>query len=225
MLRKALELQDRAPSDDGPEGGLTLEEMQAIAREVGLEPEMVARAAGLLTKGDEALSTRILGGPTRLGATHRFDRELESEDASRIVGTIRRVMEHEGEVQDELGGVRWKSVGEVTQTFVSLRPDAGATEVRVRVDRGVAFLMTWFFTILVFLILAGATGEALAPGGVLGGILYFLGFLTAGAASARLLWSRSSRLVEARLQRLLDAVDHEMSEIPKLPAGDEPPDS
>ena len=109
----------------------------------------------------------------------------------------------------------WKSQGDTTQLFVTLRPHGDGTEVRLRMDRGAAALMAWFFPVAAFLFMAGALGNTLAPEGVLGGLLYFLAFLLGGVVSARTLWWRTSLSADARFQELLDVVAREVDATPE----------
>lgn len=65
ILRRAVELQER-PTGQVPvrSEGFSLREIQAIAREVGLDPDAVARAAATLTPEGRSGLARVLGGAT-----------------------------------------------------------------------------------------------------------------------------------------------------------------
>lgn len=209
ILRKALELEERAPVRGG-EGGLTLAEIQAVAREVGVDPELVARAASQLPDEGSSTAALLLGGRARSAASFRSSRILTAEEMGRAVSAAREVLGQHGEVDQELTGITWKSVGDVTQSFVTLRPDETGTEIQVRLDRSGAMVLTWFLSAILFVFVGAALGNTLAPEGVLGGILYFLAFLMAGLATGRTVWSLASTAAAARFQRLVDAVAREV---------------
>ncbi len=66
VLRKAISLQDQAPRQSGlPSQGMTLEDMKALAHEVGIDPALVDHAVALLPKEESTLQDRNPGGPTR----------------------------------------------------------------------------------------------------------------------------------------------------------------
>lgn len=217
ILRKAMELEERAPFAPGRAEGMTLEEIQAVAREVGVDPALVSRAATLLTREEGAEEERVLRGTMKAARTLRTSRVLSPDDMSRVVSAIRRRLAAQGEVAQELTGVTWKSVGDVTQTFVTLRPDEAGTEIQLRLDRSAAFILTWFLPVAAFLAAAGALGNAMAPEGLLGGFLYFLTFLAGGLATGQMLWIQNSHLATERFKELAEAVAAEVEERPRLP--------
>lgn len=206
ILRTALESEATRPGPPLRRQGMTLEEMQAIAREVGVAPEQVARAARLISLGEETPHRSLLGGPTKLSSRWTTEAPLAPQELEDVISAVRQALGYQGEVVSELTAVTWRSVGEIPQIFVTLRPREDDTEIQVRMDRGVSFTLTWFLTVTVFLVLAGATGDALAPEGILGGALYLLSFLSAGLVAARTLWAVNSRKAQARFRTLVDVV-------------------
>jgi hypothetical protein len=218
VLRKALELQDRPGAAGRRHGGLTLAEMQAIAGEVGVDPELVARAATLVPHArGRTVAERILGGSTRAHLEYRCTATLAAEEMGSVVDRVRRVLDHQGKVTQVLDGVTWETVGEPSQLYVTLRPLEKGTDVQIRADRGAAFIMTWFLTLTFFLILAGATGGAVDPQSILEGMMLFGTFVAGALGTSRMIWARNSRIFEAKLQALLEAVSHEMEEAAERP--------
>jgi hypothetical protein len=195
--------------------------MQAVAREVGVDPELVARAAGLLPSDTPPALRRLLGGRLRLDATYHAPIEGTSEQLSDVVRVLRAATGSEGVVQQELDTTLWRTVSEVAHTRVALRPDPDGTGVTVSVDLRAASSLTWTLTTLLFLFLAAATGDLLAPAGALGTLLWVVGFLAAGLLSSRALWSTLSGRAEARLMRLMDVLAAETG-VGRLPADEEP---
>jgi DNA-binding transcriptional MerR regulator len=154
ILRKASEIQD--PPGGGSRRsrghGLTLEEIQSIAREAGIDPQAVSRAAALLGSAEwgekGGLAGRIFGGPGTYHLSFQVPGRLPPEEYRAILELIRRTLEHQGEVAEVLGGVEWKTVGEVSAINVNISPHGGSTSIQIVGDRGAAGALTFIFPIL-----------------------------------------------------------------------------
>jgi hypothetical protein len=210
VLRKAIELQDGAgPRPHSPDG-LSLEEMKAVARDVGIDPALVERAAAFLPDGRMSGFDRITGGPTRYRLEHSGTASRTKEDFAEILDLIRRETGHHGKVTSELDGITWATEGEVSQFHVSLSPRTDSTEVRVTVNRDAAFVLTWFFSVAGAFVAAGITGAVGQPETVVGGFAIMGTALGAGLTLARTLWTRSSRVVRDRTHRLMELLAREV---------------
>jgi len=210
VLRKALELQDGRALPSLPSEGLSLEDMKAVAREVGLDPALVDRAVSLLPDQELSLAQRLMGGATRYRLEHSASRVLSKEDLTRVLDIIRRETQHHGKVTSELDGVTWQKVGEASEFHVSLFPRDGGTEVRVSVNRETASLLTWFFSVAGGMMAAGITGGIVAPETVAVGLAIAGTGLAGGLTLARTLWTRSSKAVRAESDRLMAALVREI---------------
>ena len=90
VLRKAMSLHDRTPRRHGlPSQGMTLEDMKAVASEVGIDPALVDHAVALLPKEENTLKDRVLGGPTRYRLEHTGHRLLSSDETAGVIDVIR----------------------------------------------------------------------------------------------------------------------------------------
>ena len=133
ILRRAVELEESSPSGSLPSGarGLTLRELQDIAREAGIDPGMVGRAAMEL-EGRRGLDTPSVWGPP---AVRREVRTVPDELSREAIGELVRVVDQEVEAQgtvvEALGGVRWTSTGRFLNTQVSVEPAGNETILRV----------------------------------------------------------------------------------------------
>lgn len=78
------------------EEGLTLPELQAIGREVGIAPEAVAQAAHGLDVRRGAQSRRFLGLPIGVARTVNLNRRLSDEEWERLVVQLREVFNARG---------------------------------------------------------------------------------------------------------------------------------
>jgi hypothetical protein len=212
VLRKAMELQDGRDGAHRTAGGLSLEDMKAVARDVGIDPALVDRAVSLLPEDRHSTKDRLTGGPTRYRLEHSAKTPLNEEDVARLLDVVRRETGFHGKVTSEIDGVTWETEGEVSQFHVSLAPRGEGTEVRLSVNRDVAFILTWSFSVAAAAAGAGVTGAIIEPATVLGGLAIMGTLLTGGLAVARTLWGRSSRAVRAKAQRLMEALVREVEE-------------
>lgn len=100
-VRKILELATRPeaarPARPGPEGGLTLPEIQSIALEVGVQPDAVARAAAALDAAGAKPRTS-LGMPIEVGRTTSLPRGLTDAEWDRLVAELRATFRARGQV-------------------------------------------------------------------------------------------------------------------------------
>jgi hypothetical protein len=136
VLRKAAELQDRRRSAPGHvvSDGITLAEMQQIAREVGLDPALIAEAASLVRRprADQP-------GFFRLRSEFFAERTLEGAVAPGQLGEVVHLIRDEigkpGQVQQVLDGVEWSYNEANGSIHVTVRPREGRTRVEVMADR------------------------------------------------------------------------------------------
>jgi len=127
------------------EGALSLREIEAIARDSGIEPTMVRQAARELDAGRSgAVSTAIAGAPIRYTAERIVDAEIGAEHHERLTQEIREVLSTSGV------GARWVLPGSITSlgrslilsgftgttsVEVNVAPREGKTFIRITADR------------------------------------------------------------------------------------------
>lgn len=205
VLHTALQLQEQVAARGRAGGhGLTLDEMKAAARDVGIDPELVDRAVALLPQ-KRSLAERILGGPTRYRLSHSAPMRPDADRLAQVVDMIRAELGITGRVYSEFDGVTWETEGEVSQIHVALFPKADHTEVRVSVNRDAAFILTWFLSLAGGMVAAGVTGGIVDPA-VTEGVLIMSSGAAGGLALARLLWRRSTRIIRERVDRLIGVI-------------------
>jgi len=212
VLRKAMELQDGPDRAMLPSDGMSLDDMRAVARDVGIDPGLVDRAVSLLPEERQSLQQRLVGGPSKHRFEHSTTRKIGKEELAELLDLIRRETGHHGKVTSELDGITWETVGEVSQFHVSVSPRESGTEVRLTVNRDPALFLTWFFSILGGGIAAGITGAIIQPETILGGLALAGTTLTGGLAFARTLWGRSTKVIEERARRTMDGLRRRLDE-------------
>lgn len=205
ILRKAFEFQEQ-PGTPMPAQGLALSDIQAIAREVGLDPALVERAAAFVATSDQGPASVLFGAPTTYQLTYSAAGEVPKEELARLVDVIRQATGHHGAVEEVLGALEWKTVGQVSQTHVTVRPHEGRTSVHVSADRGGAAILTLVLPGTAWFIAMGITGATLDVHGV-GPVLALMGGALVGwLATVRVLWKSGSTRFGARLRALMAAV-------------------
>src|SRR5207237_5739157 len=90
IFRQASEAQNQTTEGQLPSGeGLTVTELQAIGREVGISSDLITRAAQLIDRGGNATSRQFLGFPIGVGQTVDLGRKLSDEESYRLVVDFR----------------------------------------------------------------------------------------------------------------------------------------
>jgi len=233
ILRRASEIQE-TPGKEGTKNrtsGMTLEEMQSIAREVGIDPEAVTRAAsvlGTMEWGEKAgLAAAILGGPSKYHLDCEVPGRLPPEEMGRVLEVIRRVAEHQGDASEVLGGVEWKTVGDLNALNVNVSPRGNRTSIQIVGDRSAAGALSFTFPMAAAAVLIGGLGAVFEPTTFAGISALITGLLGSGFMVSRTLWSRGSKKFRTRMTKLMEAVSHSVEEVavpPWLEQGALPPE-
>lgn len=199
--------------------GHTLAEIQSIAAEAGIDPDLVVRAAASLASESGRGTTAFLGAPT----TYRFQRHVEGElpesELGEIVRAIRRLTGEEGEVTQVLDALEWRHErfeGAVTHIAISRR--RGRTMIEV--TRRFANNAGWLYAAAASVVAGTEIQAALALElGVLSGLW--------GSAyvGARALWKRIARRGRRDTQELAESLTRQIGEAVRqlAPAADRNP--
>lgn len=206
ILRTATEIQARrgASGPDGSPAGASLEEIQAIAREVGIAPEAVAEAASRVLAAGGAreglLTTHFLLSDTVPG-------RLSDEGRVAVLQAIRETSAIHGDGDVSGVGVEWSSPkSDVTQYRVSVYDVQGNQEVRVSVDRKGTAILTHLPPTALGFVVGMAVADSVAPGaGWLGAGIVAAG-MGGGLALGRTLWTITARKSRERAERILASV-------------------
>lgn len=209
ILRRATEMQARLPARTGestagepkPATGMSLAEIRAIASEVGIDPELVSRAALQVTDQPRALS----GTKDKWVLSHATGGELTEDDRSRVLRAIRDASGSHGRAEMVGQSLEWYSdTSDAARVLVTLDPVDDRNELRVSVDASPVAVLSHLFPTLVGGLAAVAIGANLEPGILPGvGIVATLG--GSGFAVGRQIWKRLRRGIVDRSQRILSA--------------------
>jgi hypothetical protein len=206
VLRKAAEIDETEGSGAG--GGLSLQDLEEIARDVGISPEAVKRAVGALDEG-RSLRPEWAGAPLVRKSVHAVTGELGQEAIARLVQVIDERTESAGTISEALGSVRWTSSDRFKSRLVSITPEAGETTIQV-VEKALPRMRRLFHALpaaWAAMIAAPVLGAAgLGAVGTIGAVALSV---AAGAAVGRGAWSLMSASSARRVERLADALTRE----------------
>lgn len=200
ILKRAATLQSQ---DDEPKH--SLRDIEAIASEVGIPADLIARAAAELASGTS--NSPWLGPPTSYYATSTVPGSLPRDAHADLVALVRRTVGDPGRVTPLGEGFEWqRNTGYSTLTVAISERGAGTT-VRVEGEHEGNRSITY----IVPTVAAGTIG--LFVGGEsswLAGIAVGLSGIGAAWIGARMLWTRIARRAEDRVRSLHDALVKEL---------------
>ena len=212
VLRAASEIDESVGSDGS--GGLSEEDLQEIAREVGISPEAISQAVDRLDR--DRVRTPLLGGaPTAHKAVHAVRGELNEEALGRLIRLIDSSTDSTGAISEALGSVRWTTGDRFRSMQVSLTPENDETVIQVveKVQprlRRVIQLMPAAWGAMI----AGAMSAAADPT-AMGAVAALAGGAMAGGAIGRAMWNRFSAKSGERVERLAAELSREAYEASK----------
>jgi len=133
IFRQASEAQSQTSEGVLPSGeGLTVSELQAIGREVGISSDQITQAAQLIERSGNATSRQFLGFTIGVGQTVDLDRKLSDEEWERLVVDLRDTFRARGTIRKD-GSLRQWTNGNL-QALVE--PTETGDRVRLRTTKG-----------------------------------------------------------------------------------------
>lgn len=206
LIQRASELQERGR--DRPERGLSFQELEHIASEVGISPAHLREAAEELARGSDAPgAVRLLGGPFSLREKRIVDASFSEEQWASVVEGLRRITGSDGQTTRVGQSFEWSRERNmdfvVERTGVTLQPGETRTGIEVRKRYGGGAMLA--YSIGLFLgtgaggIMAGTAGF---PGLVDG--LIVAGGVAGGLGAARTVVAYWTSRQKAELKRISD---------------------
>jgi hypothetical protein len=142
IFKRASEEEHLAPV--AAEGkGMTLPALQEIAREVGLSPESITRAARALDPTAGTSSQKFLGLPLGVGRTVQLDHALSDREWDLLVADLRATFQARGKVTSDGSFRQWtngnlQALVEPTPTGYRLRLKTMSANSRALMTLGLA---------------------------------------------------------------------------------------
>lgn len=194
--------------------GVTLLQLAEAAREAGMDPRTVERAAAVVEDPTSTLAVTAFGAPdTRTLRAFVPDRGIPG-DRDELIQAVERSLQRRGQLR-ESGPSRllWREDHTLGRSAMSMAEGSDGTEVVLEADRAGHYLGSWFAGVVGWSLLAAFT-----PLGQLGVAATVLGFLVAPFLLARPFWIRADRRRRRKLERammaLLARVDRPASGFP-----------
>jgi hypothetical protein len=221
ILRKAIELQERRPGGGITDSadGLTLDDIKAVAAEVGLDPGLIERAAAILPTTTESLETRIFGIPSKYQMEYTAPGRLPKEEFGRVIDAIRQATGHTGKVGEVLGSLEWETVGETSQIHVTVSSREEQTTVKVMADRGPTGAVHFGVIGLIGGLLSmGVAGAIIRPDTVAGVVALVSACMGGSFLAARTIFITTGRGFRSKLRNLMVSATKVIDESVKAPA-------
>lgn len=196
ILRRAVEL------SSGEERQHSLADIQRIASEIGIAPDVVVRAAALPLAEPEQ-PTRLWGASSANHLTRFVPRASTPQNLSAALAQVRARLAEIGESREIAGGMEWRYDNGFSSAAVTIVTDEATTAVDVtgRADGTQFVIHAGALAAAVFTgFVAGAAigGEFSAPIALGAGVGY-LGI-------ARLWWNRIAAANQRRMRAVADEV-------------------
>lgn len=131
ILRRASELEKAGREGSATGRGLSLADLQEIASEAGINPDLIGQAVAELESRRGLDPVSLLGPATVARETRAVPATVSEDLLAELIRIIDQEVEDQGTVQEALGAVRWTGKGRFLSTQVSLEPSEEETLVRV----------------------------------------------------------------------------------------------
>jgi hypothetical protein len=183
--------------------------MKTIGKEVGLDPELIERAAHLVPGVTRStLMGRLFGGPLSSQLEFYVPVRLTLEGAQQLLSLVRATLLTQGRGEATAAGMSFSSFEAWLKVFVSAHVDGDGTRIRVVVDHRSRLVMpivlaSWG-TVVVVILAAGGGVEPTGPGAT---VLPYLLFGGGMATVTGLLWRSIRKTAQRTLSTLDDLVD------------------
>lgn len=194
-----------------PREGLSLADLQAIGREVGIDPARLEHAAMAVAHGETAWSDRLLGTPRVVHVERSVEGEFDPEATPEVLALIRRVMGHHGEVSEVRGSLEWRATSDAADRLVTLSSRDGTTTISASADLSGPAVLTYLpFGIVGFVGSLAGLATFLKSGSQTGLIVLAVVLLVVLPLLYPLLRSilrTVARSESAKLQRVVDELE------------------
>jgi len=207
IFRAAAEGPQSPHPNVSPEEGLTLTELQAIGREVGISPIAVAQAARALDTRQAGAARTFFGLPIGVARTVNLNRRLTDQEWEQLVVRLRDVFNARGTIRSD-GSLRQWTNGNLQ---VLLEPIDTGHRLRFRTLNGTArgYIGAGFATLGVGATVALATLVAGHLGDALPGIAFLLATGVVMIVSGALRLPRWARLRGRQMDALAAQIARE----------------
>lgn len=206
ILEKAVK---RTPADSRAlttGEGLSLTDLKAIGKEVGISPNRLEEAARSVSEVGANPSNKMLGGPTVVRFGRKIDSEFDPEETPELLSLIRRSMGNKGEVEEIRGSVEWRSNTELVTRYVTVSQKNGETTVEGSSNLSGAAIVTFVPGSIVGLMMTAIAATQAAEAESMPAMLALMLVLPVLFVILRTIYSKVSETETGKLQAAVDDV-------------------
>lgn len=159
--------------------GLTVAEIESIAREAGLDSSGIAAAAALVAM---ERSSGVLGSAGMIDLRREVPGVVSTRDYGRLADTIGDAAGEPGTRNAAFGALDWESSSGASRMRVTVTPESDSTSIRVHTDASALKGLCYVASTAGALALGGITGAITEPAAVLTGVGIMVGAASIGVA-------------------------------------------
>jgi len=204
ILKRAAEMSADDALSTG--SGLTIEELQQIGSEAGLNPDMVLKAAAELQRSGPERERNFFGGPISYSNELVVEGEIDAELWEEILASIRNTFKDPGSVTSRTNVFEWTSQSETEKAQVTAHVLDGKTRVSLFWAEPVVAVPMFVPAIIGTIISLPVTFEALNLSGLAATMVILTTFMTLSFLG-RFGVMRYTDRQAAKLQQLETSID------------------
>ena len=176
ILKRAAEM---SLSESGSNAaGLSMEELQQVGAEAGLDPDLILRAAAEMHQGDTRRKRNFFGGPTNYAKDFVLEGEVDAATWEEMLSAIRSTFKDPGVVSMRENVFEWTSQSETEKAQVTALNSGGRTKITLFWSEPVLVLPFVIPTIIGTIISLPITFEGLELTGLAAVAVVLSTFLT-----------------------------------------------
>ncbi|MBK5098977.1 MAG: hypothetical protein JJE01_14455 [Gemmatimonadetes bacterium] len=196
--------------------GLTVAEIESIAREAGLDSSGIAAAAALVAM---ERSSGVLGSAGMMDLRREVPGVVSSRDYGRLADTIGDAAGEPGTRNAAFGALDWESSSGASRMRVTVTPESDSTSIRVHTDASALKGLCYVASTAGALALGGITGAITEPAAVLTGVGIMVAAASVGVATGWTAWRVQARRLKERSAAVFAAVSGRAAELARQSGG------
>ena len=204
ILKRAAEL---SQDESGPNAaGLSIEELQQVGSEAGLDPDLILRAAAEMQQRGPKRKKNFFGGPLSYSNDFVLDGEIDAATWEEMISSIRGSFKDPGQVSTRENVFEWTSQSETEKAQVTALVMDGKTKFTVFWTEPIMAIPLYVITLIGTIISLPIAAEGLELSAPLGFAFVLSVFLTLFSVS-RFFVSRLMDQQVGKLQQLETTLD------------------
>ena len=196
--------------------GLTVAEIESIAREAGLDSSGIAAAAALVAM---ERSSGVLGSAGMIDLRREVPGVVSTRDYGRLADTIGDAAGEPGTRNAAFGALDWESSSGASRMRVTVTPESDSTSIRVHTDASALKGLCYVASTAGALALGGITGAITEPAAVLTGVGIMVAAASVGVATGWTAWRVQARRLKERSAAVFAAVSERAAQLARQSGG------